>query len=172
MTISLRPALPGDDDEFLFSVYASTRAEEMERVDWHTTQKQEFMRMQFRAQDHAYKDKENYPGAEFEVILLDGRAIGRLYVHRIRDEIQIMDISLLPQYRGQGIGTRLLNGILEEGTESNCPVSLYVERFNPAMHLYERLGFCQVSEQGVYLFMKWLPSVLEKHEDTRTTAKQ
>ena len=168
MAISLFPVLSGDE-EFLFSVYASTRKEEMDLVDWNLAQKEAFLRMQFCAQSHAYT--ENYPDAEFQVILLDGQPIGRLYVHRMRDEIQVIDISLLPQHRGQGIGTHLLNGILEEGTESNLPVTIYVKRFNPALHLYERLGFRQASDDGVYLFMKWLPPILEKYEDTRTTAK-
>jgi ribosomal protein S18 acetylase RimI-like enzyme len=169
MTIRLRPVLP-DDDAFLFSVYASTRTEEMKLVDWTAAQKQEFLQMQFRAQNHAYT--ENYPGAEFQLILLDELPIGRLYVQYMGNEIRVMDISLLPQYRGRGIGSHLLDEILEEGAESNRPVTIHVERFNPALHLYERLGFCQVSDHGVHWFMKWLPPLLEKDEDTRTTAKQ
>lgn len=169
MTISLRLALPRDE-EFLFSVYASARAEEMKLVDWSEARKQEFLQMQFRAQSKFYR--ENFLGAEFQVILLDDKAVGRLYVQRNPNEIHVLDISLLPQYRGQGIGSHLLNGILEEGTKSNRPVTIYVERFNPALHLYQRLGFRQVSDQGVYLFMKWLPPILEKDEDTRSTAKQ
>jgi GNAT superfamily N-acetyltransferase len=169
MTISLRPALPGDE-EFLFSVYASTRREEMDLVDWNPAQKEAFLRMQFRAQSHAYI--ENYPGAEFQLIQLDGQPVGRLYVYRTQNEIQVMDISLLPQYRGRGIGSRLLHEILEEGAKSNRPVTIYVKRFNTALHLYARLGFRQVSDDGVYLFMKWLPPILENDEDPRTTAKQ
>lgn len=169
MTIGLRPALSGDE-EFLFSVYASTRAEEMALVDWTPAQKDAFLRMQFHAQDQYYK--EYYSGAEFQVILLDGQPVGRLYVHRMMDEIHVLDISLLPLYRGQGIGTHLLNAILEEGTEKNLPVTIYVEQFNPAMHFYERLGFRLAEERGVHYFMRWLPPMLEKDEDPRTTAKQ
>lgn len=169
MAISLR-AITSEDEEVLFAVYASTRVEEMDLVDWNATQKEAFLRMQFRAQSHAYI--KNYPGAEFQLIQLDGQAVGWLYVYRTQNEIQVMDISLLPQYRGQGIGTHLLNRILEESTESNLPVTIYVKRFNTALHLYARLGFRQVSDDGVYLFMKWLSPILEKDEDTRTTAKQ
>ena len=169
MTISLRLALSGDE-EFLFSVYASTRMEEMALVDWNAAQKEQFLRMQFLAQDSDYKT--NYPGAKFQLILLDGQAVGRLYIYRMTDEVHVLDISLLPQYRGQGIGSYLLNRILEEGAESHRPVTIYVQRVSPALHLYERLGFRAVNEQGPYLFMKWLPPVLEKDEDTRTTAKR
>ncbi len=169
MTIALRPVLPGDE-EFLFSVYASTRMEEMDSADWSTAQKDFFLRMQFRAQSHAYM--ENYPGAELQLIVRDGIPIGRLYVHRRRDEIRVMEISLLPEYRGHGIGSQLLKGILEEGAESNRPVTIHVEQFNPAMHLYEQLGFRRAGDHGAYVFMKWLPPIFEKDEDTRTAAKQ
>lgn len=170
MNIALRVASPGDE-EFLYAVYASARAQEMELVDWSKEQKQEFLRMQFRAQKHAYA--ENYRGADSQLILLDGHPVGQLCVYRTGDEIHVLDISLLPSYRGQGIGSHLLNEIIEEGTESNRPVTIYVQQFNPAVHLYERLGFRHESDHGAYQFMKWLPPVLEtKDEDTRAIAKQ
>src|SRR5687768_18508020 len=96
MTIDLRDVTE-DDADFLYSVYASTRADEMARVDWNTEQQEAFLRMQFNAQTQFYI--ENYPGAEFHVITLNEQPIGRLYVHRKADEIRIMDISLLPDHR-------------------------------------------------------------------------
>lgn len=149
------------DMEFLFSLYASTRTEELAVVDWTPAQKEGFLRMQFRAQDAYYR--ENYPGALFQVVLLDRQPVGRLYLHRRPDEIRVMDISLLPEYRGRGIGTTLLRQVLQEGTERCLPVTIHVERFNPARSLYERLGFQLVEDQGVYLFMKRLPSTEEGH---------
>src|SRR5215212_9994868 len=98
MTIALRPISPADE-EFLFSEYASTRMDEMNLVDWKPTQKEAFLQMQYRAQSHAYT--ENYPGAELQLIVLDRLLIGRLYVHRTRNEIRVMDISLLPQRQDQ-----------------------------------------------------------------------
>ena len=80
--VDVRAAEAGDED-FLFSVYASTRAEEMTRVNWSTEQQEAFLRMQFRAQSKFYV--ENYPGAEFQVITLNDQPIGRLYVHRRAD---------------------------------------------------------------------------------------
>jgi ribosomal protein S18 acetylase RimI-like enzyme len=153
-------------------VYAGTRAEEMDLVDWSEAQKGAFLRMQFRAQDQFYKD--NYRGAEYFVILLDGQPVGRLYLHRRSDELRIMDIALLPAFRGRGIGTTLLKNILEEAVNECLPVSIHVERFNPALHLYRRLGFRLVEERGVYLFMKWFPSIstLEHHEDPGSVTKR
>jgi len=169
MTISLLPISAGDE-EFLFSVYASTRTQEMDLVDWTSEQKEAFLRMQFRAQDQHYRW--NYLGAEYSIILKDERPIGRLYVHRRSDEIRLMDIALLLPYRQQGIGSFLINQILDEATIASLPVTIHVERFNPALNLYRRLGFGLVEERGVHYFMKWLPPLLETNEDTRTTAKQ
>jgi GNAT superfamily N-acetyltransferase len=137
----------------------------MDLVDWSTAQKEAFVQMQFRAQARFYKD--NYPRAEYQVILLDGHPVGRLYIDRRVDEIRIIDIALLPEFRRRGIGSSLLNEILQEATTNRLPVAIHVERFNPALHLYERLGFCLAEDKGVYLFMKWFPPVLEQHENAR-----
>jgi ribosomal protein S18 acetylase RimI-like enzyme len=159
MTISLRSVL-SDDEEFLFSVYASTRIEEMDLVDWIPAQKEVFLRRQFLAQDRYYR--EVYPTAEYQVILQEGQRAGRLYIHRRSDEIRVIDIALLPEYRGCGIGSALMTQILEGATRNQLPVTIHVERFNPALHLYERLGFRLAEDKGVYYFMKWLPASLEK----------
>ena len=156
-SVALRPARP-DDAEFLFSVYASTRAEELAQVDWDDAQKEDFLRRQFEAQRQCYEG-ENYPGAEFHVVLVGGAPVGRLYVHRRETGIRIMDLAMLPEFRGHGVGTGLLRGLLDEGERSGQRVSIHVEAFNPALRLYERLGFQMVSTDGVYLLMERQPEV-------------
>ncbi len=151
MAHSLRQAVPEDRD-FLLRVYASTRAEEMLLVDWNDEQKDAFLRMQFEAQDTYYR--ENYGSATFDVIEVDGEPAGRLYVARWADEIRIIDIALLPEHRGVGIGTALLSALLDEAAEAGKRLSIHVEVNNPARRLYERLGFVVVEEQGVYLLME------------------
>lgn len=155
MSIALR-AIDDNDTNFLFSVYASTRASEMELVDWSNEQKEAFLRMQFDAQSKFYF--ENYPGAELQVIMLNDQPIGRLYIHKRENEIRIMDIALLPEQRNAGVGSRLLHDILDEGKNLNLPVTIHVEQFNPAMRLYQRLGFQHKEEKGVYLLMEWSPT--------------
>lgn len=154
-TISLHPEQP-EDAPFVFHVYASTRAGEMKLVPWSDSQKEAFLRMQFGAQATHYH--RYYPAASYDIILLDGRAIGRLYVHRDENEILVIDIALVPERRGLGIGGRLLSDILAQATSEHKPVRIHVERDNPAMHLYRRLGFRTVEDQGVYYFMEWIPS--------------
>ncbi len=152
--ITRRPITP-EDEALLYRIYASTREDELALVDWNDEQKAAFLMMQFTAQHRYYQ--EHYPDAAFEVILLDGHPAGRLYVDRWPDDIRIIDIALLPEYRNAGIGTTLLKEILEEAAQAGKKVSIHVERFNQAMRLYQRLGFTQVGEHGVYYLMEWSP---------------
>jgi ribosomal protein S18 acetylase RimI-like enzyme len=158
MKITLRNIQP-IDKEFLFTLYASTRADEMALVNWTGQEKNAFLRMQFEAQDRYYK--EVYADAQYQTIQLENKPVGRLYVHRRKNEIRIVDITLLPEFRSQKIGSTLLKEILEEGKNRNLPVTIHVERFNPALHLYERLGFRQVEDKGVYYLMEWTHTIME-----------
>ena len=105
-------------------------------------------------------------------IFIDDRPIGRFYVQRRTEEIRIIDIAFLPSYRKMGIGSSLLTQILDEAARNHLPVTIHVERFNPALHLYERLGFRLAEDRGVHYFMTWLPPQWEMNEDTRTVAEQ
>lgn len=151
----LRPVGMGDDD-FMYCVYASTRMDEMALVDWVDEQKEAFLRMQFHAQTKHYRSQ--YPNAECQIIQReDGIPIGRLIVDRSNDFILLMDIALLPEFRNAGIGTTIMQDLMAEAAYTNRPVMLHVETFNPAMKLYERLGFVKSGEQGIYHEMVWKP---------------
>jgi ribosomal protein S18 acetylase RimI-like enzyme len=150
-SIHLRAAT-GDDLAFLAGVYASTREEELRPVPWSGEQKLAFLRMQFEAQHAEYHGR--YPDASFEVIELDGTPAGRLYVHRRDHEIRIVDISLLPDHRGNGAGTSLLENLIRESESVGKPLTIHVETRNPALRLYQRLGFRPIGETGVYLLME------------------
>ncbi len=152
--ITLRP-IRAADRGFLRRLYGSTRAEEMAMLDWTDEQKDEFIRFQFDAQ-HGYYT-EQFPEATFDVVLEDGEPIGRLYVDRRPDEIRLIDIALLPERRRDGIGGGLMRRVLDEARAARLPVQIHVERNNPALGLYRRLGFEPVEDQGVYYLLKWSP---------------
>lgn len=155
MNLSLRPAEAADRD-LLFRIYASTREEELARTDWDDAQKTAFLTHQFTAQDTHYRA--HYPGAVFNLILLDGDPVGRLYLHRRPSDIRIMDVALLPPHRNRGIATTLLRDLQSEAATTAKSLSIHVEQFNPALRLYTRLGFLPTTEHGVYLLMEWRPT--------------
>ncbi len=154
MTTTLRPITPQDMD-FLYQVYASTRETEMAVIDWTAEQKEAFLQMQFTAQHTHYQ--EHFGDGSFDLILLDGEAVGRLYVHPRKDEIRIIDIALLTQHRGKGVGSALMRDILDQATQADLPVRIHVEKNNPALDLYHRLGFCEISDEELSWLMEWKP---------------
>ena len=152
--VTLRPA--GDDDlPFLLRVYAESREEELAQVPWTAEQKEAFLRQQFEAQ-HAWW-REHYTGATFDLVLVGGRPAGRLYVDEWAREIRIVDIALLPAFRGRGLGGALLRDLMAEADAARKPLSIHVEVNNPARQWYERLGFQPAGEVGVYLLMRRSP---------------
>lgn len=154
--LQLRPATD-KVREVLYRVYAGTREEELALVDWPAEQKETFLRQQFEAQDRYYRER--YPGARFSIVERDGEPVGRLYRHDRAKEIRLMDVSLLPEARGEGIGSRLLRDLIEEAEASGRTLTIHVERMNRALDLYFRLGFQLVEDKGVYLFLERQPAL-------------
>jgi ribosomal protein S18 acetylase RimI-like enzyme len=150
----LRPASE-EDGELLYRIYASTRTEELAVLAWDEPTKEGFLRMQFTAQDTHYRH--THPEASYDVVVAGGEPVGRLYVDRLAASVHIIDISLLPEHRGQGIGTRLLRGLLDEAGRCGNSVTLNALRSNRAITLYRRLGFRVVGENDVYAKLEWRP---------------
>lgn len=153
--ITLRVATV-EDTEFFFVVYAATRLEELAVTGWSEHQKEQFCRMQFTAQAMHYR--QSYLTAEYFVIKRGGVPVGRLYVARRAREICILDIAILPEYRSQGIGTQLLRELQNEAAHTAKALSIHVERFNPALRLYQHLGFQIIEDKGVYFLLAWSPA--------------
>ncbi|MDO8189398.1 GNAT family N-acetyltransferase [Conexibacter sp. JD483] len=145
--IALRPATP-QDQPFLLRVYASTREQELAQVPFTPEQKAAFVGQQFQAQSVHYA--RHYGDASFDVVEVDGAPAGRLIVARAEETLLIVDVALLPEFRGAGIGTRLLAPLLAEADAAGKRISIHVERENPAQRLYARLGFAPVADEGVY----------------------
>jgi ribosomal protein S18 acetylase RimI-like enzyme len=152
--VVLRPATDADR-ELLLAVYASTRAEELDQVAWAPGQREWFLRMQFDAQDHEYR--RHNPHGSFDVIEVDGQPAGRLYVDRRPGDLRIVDIALLPEFRGRHVGGGLVRDLQRQAAAEGRIVSIHVEAHNRAAGLYERLGFVVAEELGVYRRMEWTP---------------
>jgi ribosomal protein S18 acetylase RimI-like enzyme len=152
-------SLSPDEDLFWFQVYASTRTEELAVTGWDAVQRDAFLRMQYLAQKTSYQAQ--FPNAQNYAIHSDGVAAGRLIINRSAAEIELIDVALLPDFRRQGIGAFLMGGLLQESSNTGKAIRLYVERFNPALQWYERLGFRTVNESAIYLEMVWRPVTQE-----------
>ena len=153
--LKLRPVESGDELALL-KIYASTREEEMALVPWSDDERRTFLESQFSAQQSHYRQK--YPAADHDMILRDAVAVGRLYVARLNDEIRIVDITLLPEYRSSGVGSQLLAQLMTEADNAGKPLRIYVESFNRSLGLFERLGFSRAAEHGIHLLMEWMPN--------------
>ena len=165
--ISLRPAT-GADYDFMRRLYHATRAEEMEQFPLGAEEKEAFLDRQFAAQYQHYEL--HYPTCERNIITLHGQPIGRIWIDEWRDQIRLVDIALMPQWRGSGIGSMLLQQVLARGTAAAKPVTIHVEAFNPALRLYQRLGFQHVDSNGVYYLMRWTPPSAPAGDQVKTAS--
>ena len=150
--VKFRPVKAGDE-QFLFIVYASTRMDELAQVPWNEAQREAFLNMQFAAQQMHYQ--KHYPDASHEIILLDEQAVGRVLIYRASENIQILDLTILPEYRNAGIGTPIIKDLQAEAAQAGKPLTIYVESFNRSLILFERLGFSKIGDEGVYFLLEW-----------------
>jgi ribosomal protein S18 acetylase RimI-like enzyme len=157
--VTLRPANE-DDYEDLVRVYASTRAAELAQVTWwDDAQKLDFCRSQYDAQKLEYDAR--YPGAEYDVILLEGRTAGRIWVGRDEEEIRLLDIALLPEAQRQGVGAALVGALIDEARSTDKRLRHMVFILNEGARLfYERLGFRVFGEFSGYFQMEWKSEVM------------
>ena len=155
-TLTLRRVV-NTDEEFLLSVYASTRADELGQVEWPEGQRELFVKWQFELQRREYEAR--FPDAQYDVILIDNHAAGRIWIGRDEKQIRLLDIALLPEFQNRGAGTQLLRMLIDEAASANKPLRHMVFVLNNDAHrFYERLGFGIVEDLGAYKHMEWKQS--------------
>jgi ribosomal protein S18 acetylase RimI-like enzyme len=154
--LGLRP-LHDTDLGWLGALYASTRAEEMAPVPWPDATKKQFLDQQFQLQQRHYLS--HYADASFWAI--ENRhqhPIGSYYLLRTAPAHLIIHIGLLPDMRGQGLGSTLIRHSQTEAAALGRGMRLQVHQSNHrARKLYQQLGFVTEAEQGMHLAMRWAP---------------
>jgi len=140
------------DMAFLCALYAAGRAEEVAPLPWTEAEKATFLAAQFDAQHAHYM--QHYPDADWLIAERDGMPVGRLYLERWPSEIRVIDIALMPDTRGQGLGGAMMEDVIALAGADGLGVGIHVEKNNPAMRLYERLGFTPREDKGVYWLMR------------------
>lgn len=154
-TIELRAVRPGDD-AFLEAVYAGTREEEMALVPWTEEEKSEFLAFQYRAQAESYTTR--FPNSEHSIILVDGEPAGRVWVDEWDDEIRLLDIAILPEFRSRGAGGILLERLQQRARDSRKALRHSVHISNEAaIRFYRRAGFTIVADYDfeTHYLMEW-----------------
>jgi len=152
--ITLRNAAP-EDIEFLARLYSDTRQQEVAAFGWPLAQQEMFLRMQFDAQCRSYHGA--FPEAIDHIVCLDGSAIGRMLVGREPAGMRLIDFALLAEHRNRGIGTGLLRRLLQECEDQGMTLRLQVLQDNPAIRLYQRLGFVENGSDLMYIQMEQTP---------------
>jgi GNAT superfamily N-acetyltransferase len=162
-TLTLRPVTTADE-EFLLSVYASTRAEELAQAEWQEGQQYAFVKWQFDLQRREYDAR--FPDAEYNLILIDHQPAGRIWIGRDAEQIRLLDIALLTEFQNRGAGTLLLRRLIEESEQAGKPLRHMVFVLNNDAHrFYERLGFKIIDDLGAYKHMEFRPDITTA-EDT------
>lgn len=143
------------DRDFVDELYTAIRWDELAVIPWPDAAKRAFLRDQSRLQADHYR--RNYPGAALCVVECDGAAVGRFYLYASAGEYRLMDIALVPAWRGRGHGGRMLAALMAAARAERRQITLHVEPNNPAQRLYARLGFELIEDRGVYHFLGWTP---------------
>ena len=152
-TVELRPVSESDND-FLLSVYASTREDELAQAEWVEGQKEMFLRWQFDMQRREYESR--FPDADYRVILVDQQPAGRIWIGADDKQIRLLDIALLPEFQNRGVGTALLHKLMSHAeNEGKALRHMVFVLNNNAERFYERLGFKKIEDFGAYKHMEW-----------------
>jgi ribosomal protein S18 acetylase RimI-like enzyme len=139
-TFALRMAGPGDA-ELLWETFRTSRPESYVALP------DNLLRVQHRAREAAYSA--SYPGAENCVVVTAGRNAGRVLVWWSDEECRIVDLAILPDERGRGLGELVVRSLADEAKRAGKPLRASVPSDNPgALRLYQRIGFNVVSRDG------------------------
>lgn len=143
MPIALRPARPGDF-EFCACLYFSGMEETIQRL-----------KLDMVAQNRNLRERWNVE--EVRIIASDGTDVGWMQ-SSIKDAAHYLEqIFIDAPFQNRGIGTGIINGLIDEAERDQRPVTLGVVKTNPAFHLYERLGFRITHEDDRKFYMRREP---------------
>ena len=155
MALSVRPALP-QDERFLYELAYHVMFEQLRADTWDPRIRSHLLNLQIQAKQGSYKVV--HPNADYAIVMLDDQSVGRMIIDRSGEFYHLVDISIMPQLRGAGIGTRLVLALCMEAEMMHKNVRLYVSITNPrAADLYKRLGFRVIEDLETDTLMERAP---------------
>lgn len=144
-----------NDSEFFMKLFAEIKNSELQLDTWPEPIRTQMINMQFNAYE-SYMNVE-FPDNKDYLILYQSAKAGRLQLNTDEMGIRIINISLSPPFRNKGIGAKIINNLILEANQKNKPVFLDVDKINPALNLYSRLGFKIVLENEIRFSMAYTP---------------
>ncbi|MBT8231406.1 MAG: GNAT family N-acetyltransferase [Saprospiraceae bacterium] len=144
--LDFRKIKPKDED-FLIHLYGTTRFD-VHQNGHHLSREQkfDFYTQQYHLQQTHYK--KNSPKANFKIVRYNNKDVGRLTYDNTKDELWILELSLLPEMRGKGIGKLIINRL---ETKAKKSLGLYVSNLNEAgLSFYKSLGFKTTESEFEY----------------------
>ncbi len=138
------------DDAFMRTLWARTHGEQFSVLPPELGAR--LCTQQYEAQLAHYE--QSYPDMTVHVLRWKGLDAGRLMLLDRQDAVDVLDLAILPEHQGQGLGSRVLRRIKDHAGPR--VVKLAVEKNRPrAQELYERLGFEAASDSNTHVFMEW-----------------
>jgi GNAT superfamily N-acetyltransferase len=113
---------------------------------------------QFGSWDETIQDSffcKDWENTGFKIISYDGQPCGYTRMEYLPDMIEAHELVLLPEFQNKGIGTFMLNKLIEDAKRMNVPARLQVFSQNRAVELYKRVGFKQVDANDTHIIMEW-----------------
>jgi len=150
------PAGP-DDTAALADLFLRVRGHDLGAASWPEAIRDTTLRIQFEAQRRSYLQR--WPSATTLFLLRGAERAGWITVDRTSRSIHVLDIAVLPELRGHGLGTSVLRTLQDEAARDGRPITLSVLRSNlAAMRLYSRLGFEAIGADELNLQLEWRPA--------------
>ncbi len=150
--VRLRPETDADE-AFVRALFIATRRGEFDMLGMAEAQLAQLLDTQFDLQRAHFRSA--FRDADWSIVERKGVAVGRLYVARGMQARTLVDIALLPDHSGQGIGGALLDHVIAEAKAAGRAVELHVRPHNPARLLYARKGFAETGFDGANVSMRW-----------------
>ncbi len=151
-SVSLRTVVRSDR-AFLYELFAMNHIGELNVLGVDTERMEPYLMSQFSIQYRRFEKE--FITAEMEIVLLDGQPVGRVYFECLDDEIYLVDLALLPDNQGQGLGTDLLNVLKKEAKQRALPIIAEVEEHHPALSFFEAAGFAETGKEESYVVLEW-----------------
>ena len=151
-SISLRSETT-EDEPFLRDLYLSVRDCETGIRELDPGARTRLLQEQFQFQRSDYRLR--YPHANFLIVQANEQPAGRFYLNHAADSIHVIDISLLPEFQGHGVGSTLIRTVQAEARRSGRAVTLFAHPRRAGSGFYQRLGFVQKSVLGEHAALRW-----------------